>query len=111
MDNYKPKWPQFLSVPTAIVTHPRSKSLTCICGQCGHNFQASRSDAKYCSVQCRKAASRRKYHIERARKNAQREILYIKDLAAKYPDLDIFASLQLDEIRKLLNVTTGPSHV
>jgi len=36
----------------------RNYSIGCRCSVCGRTFRASRADAKYCSAQCRKKASR-----------------------------------------------------
>jgi len=36
----------------------RNYSIGCRCSVCGRAFRASRADAKYCSAQCRKRASR-----------------------------------------------------
>lgn len=78
---------------------------TCLCQQCNQEFPAKRRDAKYCNPNCRKTASRRKDQIERARMNIQTQIMFINRMVEKHPDLDVFASLQLDMIRRLLNVT------
>jgi hypothetical protein len=43
-------------VPVPDITEPGSGPLTC--AQCGDSFAAKRTDARYCSARCRKAASR-----------------------------------------------------
>lgn len=128
VEEYKPMWSQFLNETAAIVTdsdaaicettglsqedYPKHRGRadgrwTCLCRYCNHEFPANRDDAKFCTPNHRKAWSRRKDQIERARQNIVLQIDYINRMVGKYPDLEIFASLELDKIRKLLNVTTA----
>lgn len=125
-EEYKPMWPEFLSVATAMVTdkdaalcettglsqddYPKwlgRGAWLGLCQYCHKEFPSKRSDAKFCTPNHRKAWSRRKDQIENARQVIEREIGYIKRMTEKYPDLEIFASLELDTIRKLLNVHTS----
>jgi hypothetical protein len=127
MEEYKPMWSQFLSETAAIVTDkdaaicettglsqddypkPRWKAdgrWTCLCRYCHHEFAANRMDAKFCTPNHRKAWSRRKDQIENARQNIVLQIDYINRMVKEYPDLEIFASLELDKIRKLLSVAS-----
>lgn len=127
-EGYKPMWSQFLSETAAIVTDsdaaicvttrlshddypkPRFKAdgkWTCLCQYCHHEFPANRMDAKFCTANHRKAWARRKDQIAKAQRNIVLQIDYINRMVGKYPDLEIFASLELDKIRRLLNVATA----
>jgi len=124
MTDYEPMFKEafnavFGNVPTAMVTDTRlshddypkwdfkAGSYQCLCQQCNTLFPAKRRDAKYCNPNCRKTASHRKDQIERARRNIESQIMFIQRMVKDHPDLDIFASLELDKIRRLLNVTTA----
>lgn len=69
---------------------------TMTCEQCGATFRAQRSDAKYCSPNCRKAASRRKESIERTGNRIIQDLSSLNRDREKYPDL---AGL-IDEIKR-----------
>lgn len=79
--------------------------LTCL--QCGVEFIARRSDAKFHSPVCRKANARRKDQIQRAATVAIDQIKYIRRMVSEYPDLEIAAALELDRIDRALSVTTA----
>jgi predicted nucleic acid-binding Zn ribbon protein len=44
------------------------------CSICGTEFQASRSDAQFCSANCRKVASRQKQQLEKTYQRANQAI-------------------------------------
>lgn len=75
------------------------------CAECGGSFHALRSDAKYCSGNCRKQSSRRKERIRRAAKNAIAHVLEIRRLSAQYPDMAIVAALELEKVSSEIGVT------
>ena len=74
--------------------------LTCL--QCQHNFTAKRRDAKYCSVNCRKAAARRTVQLQRAADKAIAEIASIRQQAQRWPELEIATLHELNRILKAL---------
>lgn len=57
------------------------------CQHCGEDFFAGRRDAKYCSANCRKAASRRKESVERTGANIIASIASLNRDRDLYPDL------------------------
>lgn len=100
-DAYTPKWPQFATVTPAMVTD--EGNLHCL--ECKRSFKAHRSDARFCSQNCRKQASRRKERTRRMARNAINCLLSIQRMVRDYPDVGIVASLEVEKIQNTLNVT------
>ena len=92
-------------VTASAATYPRSKSVTCWCLECQKEFLASRSDAKFCSANCRKESSRRKERVRRESNNAIACLRRIEELTSKYPDVGIIAGIELERVKDKLNVT------
>lgn len=58
------------------------------CKNCGKEFRCYRnSRAESCSAACRKAWSRRKDQIKRSGNNIMTELLHLRNLMQRYPDL------------------------
>lgn len=74
------------------------------CKECEQDFWASRSDARYCSPNCRKSASRRKEQIERSADNAVSQIISIQRQALKSSDLATVINEALARIERSLAV-------
>lgn len=77
------------------------------CQQCGNDFFASRLDAKYCSPNCRKAASRRKASIERTGANIIASIEALKRDRVRYADLAYLVDQTLEHVVEY--IVTGPN--
>jgi len=92
MDDYTPKWQHLADGTPASVTHNRE------CKVCGHGFNASRSDAKYCSQNCRKAQSRKSEKMKRETKKAIHAIEEIRTIAGDDKKLLALAARLEDEI-------------
>jgi hypothetical protein len=69
------------------------------CMECNQMFSARRDDACYCSVNCRKKASRRKAHVKEAAAIAIEQIEFLKKTRQLRPDLEDDVLAAFNDIR------------
>jgi hypothetical protein len=77
------------------------------CLECGQNFSTRRCDAKYCSQNCRKQASRRKEKVELACSVALQQIELIQRTRRERSDLEWECYSALRKIAAALGVTAA----
>ena len=58
------------------------------CMECNQMFSARRNDACYCSINCRKKASRRKARVKEAAEICMAQIEFLKQTQKLRPDLE-----------------------
>lgn len=69
------------------------------CMECGQNFSAQRSDAAYCTPNCRKKASRRKARVKEAAEICMAQIKFLKETRNLRPDLEDDVLATFNDIR------------
>lgn len=69
------------------------------CKHCGRTFYAKRSDARFCSANCRKASSRRASQIKREAARIRSMIDRVWSIAGDDEKLQVIAALETDAIR------------
>jgi predicted nucleic acid-binding Zn ribbon protein len=80
------------------------------CQVCGKSIKGKRGDAKYCSANCRKAASRHAERLQNQGKQIMRDIggltEYLADREHRYAAREILLTI-LGQVQQLLSVTAA----
>lgn len=77
------------------------------CMECGTNFSAKRTDACYCSANCRKKANRRKAQVQEAAQLVTEQLKFLRETRNMRPDLESEVRSAFNVIRWQLYEVTG----